>query len=232
MRRLIVNADDFGLSDGVNRGVAHAHEHGIVTATSLMVHQPAAAAAAEYARLHPRLDVGLHVDLGEWFFDGHQWQSVYTRVDVRDATAVAREVRLQMAMFEELVGRVPTHLDSHQHVHQREPVRSIMTSWADQLGVPLRHVSPEIRYEGSFYGQNDEGEPLLDQISNEYLISILTGLEVGVTEICCHPALGADLKTMYAAERAVETRTLCDPSVRSAVEALGLELFTFSELTR
>lgn len=230
MRRLIVNADDFGLSDGVNRGVAHAHEHGIVTATSLMVHQPAAAAAAEYARLHRRLDVGLHVDLGEWFFDGHQWQSVYTRVDVRDATAVAREVRLQMAMFEELVGCVPTHLDSHQHVHQREPVRSIMTSWADQLGVPLRHVSPEIRYEGSFYGQNDEGEPLPSRISTDHLVTILAGLESGVTEVCCHPALTVDFETTYATERPVEADTLCDPSVRSAIEALGLELSTFAEL--
>ena len=63
---LIVNADDFGQSPGVNRGVIAAHERGVVTSTSLMVRWPSAAAAAAYAREHPALSVGLHVDLGEW----------------------------------------------------------------------------------------------------------------------------------------------------------------------
>ena len=51
-RYLIVNADDFGLSPGVNRGVVQAHERGIVTSASLMVRQPAAGAAAACARAH------------------------------------------------------------------------------------------------------------------------------------------------------------------------------------
>ena len=65
-RTLIVNADDFGLSPGVNAGVARTHEEGIVTSASLMVRQPAAEEAAAYARATPALGVGLHVDLGEW----------------------------------------------------------------------------------------------------------------------------------------------------------------------
>jgi len=65
-RLLIVNADDFGLSDGVNRGIVEAHERGIVTSASLMVWHDAARAAAAYARGRPQLDVGVHLDLGEW----------------------------------------------------------------------------------------------------------------------------------------------------------------------
>jgi chitin disaccharide deacetylase len=69
MRRyLIVNADDFGLSEGVNRGIIEAAEKGIVTSASLMVRQPAAAAAAAYARKLDRISVGLHLDLGEWVY--------------------------------------------------------------------------------------------------------------------------------------------------------------------
>ena len=69
-RAVIVNADDFGLSAGVNRGIAAAFEGGIVTSASLMVRPDAAAEAASYARLHPVLGVGLHIDLGEWVHVG------------------------------------------------------------------------------------------------------------------------------------------------------------------
>ena len=229
-RRLIVNADDFGLSAGVNRGIAHAHADGIVTSTSLMVRQPAAHEAAAYARRNSSLDVGLHIDLGEWFFDGRDWRAVYMWVDVDDATTVEHEVDLQLSMFEDLIGHGPTHLDSHQHVHQREPLRSVLRVRADRLGVSLRHESPPIRYEGSFYGQTGEGEPLHDRISVDHLIRVLAGLESGVTELCCHPALGVDIETAYAAERTVETATLCDPAIRSAIDALGVHLCTFAEV--
>ena len=76
-RFLIVNADDFGLSEGVNRGIIEAHEHGIVTSASLMVLKPSAASAAAYSREHPRLSLGLHLDLGEWAYDGEAWVPVY-----------------------------------------------------------------------------------------------------------------------------------------------------------
>src|SRR5262249_22921163 len=62
-RYLIVNADDFGRSAGVNRGIIQAHEQGIVTSASLMVHWPAAREAAEYGRGRPGLSLGLHFDL-------------------------------------------------------------------------------------------------------------------------------------------------------------------------
>ena len=62
-RFLIVNADDFGQSHGINEGIIAAHEKGIVTSASLMVRYPAASEAASYAQKNPRLSVGLHVDL-------------------------------------------------------------------------------------------------------------------------------------------------------------------------
>ncbi|MBA2449837.1 MAG: ChbG/HpnK family deacetylase, partial [Chloroflexi bacterium] len=70
---MIVNADDFGFSPGVSRGIVAAHERGIVTSASLMVRWPAAVAAAAYGRAHPALSVGLHVDLGQDAYrDGRQ----------------------------------------------------------------------------------------------------------------------------------------------------------------
>ena len=55
-RLLIVNADDFGQTAGVNRGVIEAHDRGIVTSASLMVRWPAAAEAASFARARPALE--------------------------------------------------------------------------------------------------------------------------------------------------------------------------------
>ena len=118
-RYLIVNADDFGLSDGVNRGIIEAHEHGVVTGTSLMVRWPAAADAAVYCRQHPRLSSGLHIDLGEWMFREGEWRALYEVVPLEDPVSIEREVNRQVKIFREMVGRNPSHLDSHQHVHLR-----------------------------------------------------------------------------------------------------------------
>src|SRR5262245_41603867 len=137
-RRVIVNADDFGLSDGVNRGIIRAHEAGILTSASLMVRWPAARAAADYARTHFRLSVGLHVDLAEWICRNGEWKPKYQVVPPDDAEAVDVEVRRQLESFRHLLGKHPTHIDSHQHVHRNEPIRSILTETARELGVPLR----------------------------------------------------------------------------------------------
>ena len=111
-RRLIVNADDFGQSVGINDGVARAHQHGIVTSASLMVRWPAAKDAATYAREHPDLSLGLHVDLGEWEFQGDGWTPLYTVVDSDDVAVVEQELRRQLEAFRDLTGRDPTHIDS------------------------------------------------------------------------------------------------------------------------
>jgi chitin disaccharide deacetylase len=63
LRRLIVNADDFGRSREINEAVIEAHGSGILTTASLMVNEPAAAEAAELARQHSTLGVGLHLVL-------------------------------------------------------------------------------------------------------------------------------------------------------------------------
>jgi predicted glycoside hydrolase/deacetylase ChbG (UPF0249 family) len=226
-RYLIVNADDFGASPGVNRGVARAHEHGILTSASLMVRAAAAAGAAAYARDHPDLSLGLHVDLGEWRFQGGGWRTVYEVVPTADAEAVAAEAGRQLEAFRLLAGVDPTHLDSHQHVHRDEPVRSALARIASRLDVPLRHFSPRVRYRGDFFGQTGEGEPVPAAIDVDALLALIPTLEPGVTELGCHPGAGDDTGSVYGAERAVEVETLCDPRVREALSAGGIELCSF-----
>lgn len=226
MKRLIVNADDFGHSGSVNAGIVEAHEHGIVTSTSLMVRRRAAEEAAREARAHPRLDVGLHVDLGEWAYsDEGGWTALYEI----EPEAVEQEVRAQLDAFRALVGRDPTHVDSHQHVHRREPARSAVLAAARALGVSLRHFEPRVRYCGDFYGQTDRGEPLPDRIVPAALVRVLELLPDGTSELCCHPARGAVPDSSYDVERERELSALCDPAVARTVREQRIVLSTFTE---
>jgi len=227
-RRLIVNADDFGRTAGINRGIAQAHEVGIVTSASLMVDQPAAAEAAGYARSHPGLGVGLHVDLGEWEFQSGAWRAIYEKAT--GDGAVHDEAVGQLERFRNLVGRDPTHLDSHQHAHRREPARTALVELASQLGVPLRHFDERVRYCGRFYGQTEEGAPVPDAVTADALIRLLVSLPVGVTELACHPGTAAGLDSSYREEREREVEALCDPRVQRVLEDENIELCSFAEI--
>ncbi len=226
-KRLIVNADDFGLSTGVNVGIITAHQEGIVTSASLMVRQPAAEAAAAEAKRHPQLSLGLHLDLGEWTFRNGTWSPVYEVVPLDDAVAVEETIDQQLSRFRGLVGTSPSHLDSHQHVHRREPIRSITIEIAQKLGITLRHCCPAIRYCGAFYGQTDEGRALPEAIGVEQLAGILRALPEGVTELVCHPSADNRLTGMYRTERGLELKALCDPRVLVAIEETNIELCSF-----
>ena len=230
-RLLIVNADDFGQGHGVNRGVFRAFEHGIVTSASAMVRWPAVQEAAAYAREHPSLGVGLHVDLGEWAFRDGEWIPLYEVVLI-DEAAVRDEIDRQVSTFHGLFGRDPTHLDSHQHRHREQPILSAMRAASDRLGVPLRDHSP-VRYCGSYYGQTGEGEPRPEWITVDSLVALIESCGPGVTEIGCHPGDGTDpdLPTMYKRERATEVAVLCDLRVRAAITRHGLGLRSFAEAT-
>ena len=222
---LIVNADDFGRSPGVNRGVAVAYESGIVSSASLMVRRPAAEEAAAYARRNPRLSIGLHVDLGEWAYVDGRWEAVDEVAEPPEL-----EIQRQLARFRDLVGRDPSHLDSHQHVHREEPVATLMYGVARELGVPLRGRDGVVRYCGDFYGQTATGERLADAITAKALLDIFRDLSPGVTELGCHPGLGTELDAPYGVERSMEVAALCDPAVRAALAANGIQTCSFADI--
>jgi len=230
-RRLIVNADDFGQSEGINDGIIECHEHGVLTSASLMVRWPCALPAAEYARTASALSVGLHLDLGEWTLHAGEWVPLYAVVALDDVTAVRAEILRQLETFRRLMGRHPTHIDSHQHVHRDEPARAVVTEIGDRLGVPIRESNGTVTYSGGFYGQSRTGGVLDGAITVEHLVDILRTLPEGTTELGCHPGLRRDAPGLYVAERDQEVRVLCDPRVRAAIQAERIDLISFRDLT-
>ena len=213
MKYLIVNADDFGASDGINRGVIEAHLNGILTSASLMVEEPASGEAALLRQATPELTVGLHVDL-------------------RKDRNPQDELEGQLARFQELMGRPPTHLDSHHAVHRDSRLLPFFIDLARELGVPLREHST-VRHFSNFYGWW-KGETHLEQISVGNLIQILeTTIGSGITELACHPGYrDANFFSSYSAERESELRTLCDPLLRPVLAAVEIQLISYHQLAK
>jgi predicted glycoside hydrolase/deacetylase ChbG (UPF0249 family) len=228
---MIVNADDLGLSSGVNRGIVVAHRSGIVTSASLMVRWPAAKEVPALMAANPRLAVGLHLDLGEWYYADGAWSARYEVVDLADRSVVEEEVERQLEQFVRLVGRPPTHIDSHQHVHDDPVLRPVVARIGRRLGVPVRGMSPEVAYCGSFYGQDGRGFGVPEAIAVDALVAIVAGLADGITEVACHAGYGDELDTTYRDERAREVSVLCDPQVGAAIARHGVELISFADVT-
>lgn len=212
MRYLIINGDDLGLSPGVNRGIVEANSHGVLTSASLIVNSPWTADAVERIGDVPSMSIGLHVNLA-------------------DENDVEKELRVQARLFQELVGRPPTHIDSHHDHHQRADVLPHFVALAAEYGVPLRGHS-SIRSLTSFYGQWD-GASHPEQIGVDGLVLLLRAVEDGITELACHPGhADAELHSSYSTEREIELATLCHPRIPAALRELGIDLIGSSEVTR
>jgi predicted glycoside hydrolase/deacetylase ChbG (UPF0249 family) len=222
MKYLVVNADDFGACTGVNRGIVEAHRRGIVTSTSLMVGMPGSEEAARLARECPALSIGLHAR-----FDDRQ------REPAAEEPAAARaSLAAQLVRFTELLGRSPTHLDSHHHVHTRPGLLPHFREAAERYGIPLRDCSG-VRYCSRFYGQW-AGEHHPEQVGVTRLIEILaTEAGDGITEVGCHPGcVDPTLVSSYTHERELELRTLCDDRVRGFLDEREIALIGFGEVPR
>jgi predicted glycoside hydrolase/deacetylase ChbG (UPF0249 family) len=194
-----------------------------------MVRWPAAPAAVTAAKEWPRLSLGLHLDLGEWTHDDGAWVPRYERVRLADPASVAEEIDDQLRVFTELVGRAPSHVDSHQHVHLREPARRLVLDRAKRLGVPVRGAGGGATYQG-FYGLDRNGRPIPEAISCDGFLAAATARPDELIEIGCHPAAQVDFDSMYAAERLVELRTLCDPRLIRALRDAGFALVSFDDV--
>jgi len=156
-KRLIVNADDFGISSGVNKGILEAHKQGIVTSTSLMVNTPYADEAIRMKKsLAPRLGLGLPLTLswGKPILPAKEVPSLVTSegtfhnaFDIRPwrfkADHLRAEMKAQLQRFRDLTGEMPDHIDSHQFVANILPKAfSVLIDLSKKHGIPIRNPSP------------------------------------------------------------------------------------------
>jgi chitin disaccharide deacetylase len=218
---LIINADDFGASVGLNRGILEAHTRGVVTSTSLTVRGGAAEEAAAMSRDCPRLSIGLHWDV---------WGEGEHTFDVTDLPAVRREFHRQVDEFHRLLGRLPTHIDSHHHVHRRPALIPVFRELVSPLRLPLRGEAG-ICFVGGFYAQWEHLVTDLEHVSVAALQRMLRDeVKPGWTELSCHPGHASpDFASVYLHEREAELRTLTSPAIRETIEALGIRLASYAD---
>jgi predicted glycoside hydrolase/deacetylase ChbG (UPF0249 family) len=251
MKRLIVNADDYGRTAGINEGTVEAYVMGIVTSATVMILEDAAEEGLRLARaVAPDLALGLHFtvtgggqsasppgSLPRLAPAGRFVRSVEDLPDRIPEQEVRQELEAQIALFEKRAGKPPTHLDSHHHSAVHISVAPVFASVAKERGLPVRasngRALEQLRGKGlrvpdyfleSFFGSG---------ATTENLRFILAHLREGVSELMCHPGYPDDTlvrNSTYAREREKEIVALCDPAIREALAAEDIKLINFTAL--
>ena len=215
MRRLIVNADDLGYDPEIDRGILEAHDHGIVSSATAMVETPFAAAALQAAPA--TLGVGLHAVLDP----------------AGDAAAAEASLRRQLDRFVALRGALPSHLDSHKHVHAAPGPLAALVSVARQHRLPVRSIDAGMRASLRAAGVvtadhflGDAGRrPAWDE---PMLLAALARVGEGTTELMAHPGYRpSHALTSFGVEREVELAALLSLAVRDLVRSTGLHLCSY-----
>jgi predicted glycoside hydrolase/deacetylase ChbG (UPF0249 family) len=252
VKRLIVNADDFGRTEGIVRGTLDAHQRGIVTSATAMVLETAAREGLRRAREQaPELPLGLHFVLTGGGSpasppdrvralapEGRFPRSLEALPAALPSKEIRRELEAQLALFEEMAGTSPSHLDSHHHCAIHPSVGPVFAAVARERGIPARSSNETSR--GMLRAA---GVPTPDAFLDAFfgsgatsgtLLRLVAELSDGVTELMCHPGYSdEELRrgSSYADERDAEITALCDPRVRAAIAADGVQLASFQDLS-
>jgi chitin disaccharide deacetylase len=256
LKRLVINADDFGFTPEVNAGIIYAHREGVLTATTLMANGNAFDDAVRLAREIPTLDIGCHLVL-------IQGDSLITG---RPLPGTGRELMVALSkrhidVYEELRAQVrkvlsaglrPTHLDSHKHTHALPSVFRVVVRIAHEFGIgyvrlpfdaslpfarlPLRLARR--RYcrwtRGYNVSMTDHftGFRLTGSLTEKTFAAALGSLQEGMTEFMCHPGfLGPALlqaRTRLKESRLRELEALTSPRIRQLIAAQSVQLENFA----
>jgi predicted glycoside hydrolase/deacetylase ChbG (UPF0249 family) len=145
VKKLVVNADDFGRSSRINQGIIEAHQKGIVNSTSLMTTREGFDEALRLARENPKLGIGLHLDLDDFFEVEH---GVGRLIRYKDAglplSAIAEATEAQLKKILQ-TGLPIDHLDGHHHSHLRPELFATIAALAAKYKIKV------IRYFKGFY---------------------------------------------------------------------------------
>ena len=254
MKRLIVNADDFGRTAGINAGTLEAHLRGIVTSATTMVLEDSALKGIRDAQAEraPRLSLGLHFaatgggrpaaavrDLPTLAPGGRFARRPEDLPSSIPAAEVRAELEAQIEVFQRPRGQaaVPPRLAPPRALHPS--VAPVFAAVARERSLPVRAASDEARRTLRDAGVRTP-DAFLDGfrgagVAFESLERILEALPDGMSELMCHPAEVDDAlrreARAYADEREREIEVLCDPSIRARVRSLAqIELVGFDEL--
>lgn len=218
-KMLIVNADDFGLSPSVNYGIIECFSYGILTSTTLMINQKFTKHAIRLSKLYPKISIGLHITLDKGYSLSGVSSLTNERGELQNSQYLLkngkeedfyREIELQLEKFIELVGKRPTHLDTHHHIHLRnETALNAVKRIAEKYS--LKYRTQEILME-EFYSNN---------ANKAFLLSKLESEKRELTEIMCHPGfydLYLSKISTYNLKRVDELEILLEEEIKDYID--------------
>lgn len=249
---LIVNADDLNLTEGVSRGILKAHDEGIVTSTTAFSNLPVSPRLLRELRRRPALGVGIHLNVtlgnplmpSKWVPSLVDWRGNFRRK--HDFSAVSRvelllEYERQIEHFNDVFGRLPTHLDTHHHLHDHPAVFEIVKQLAFRYRLPMRLSKCFGRAEKKLFAR--AGIPctglLMKDLSartawnRRSLLRALGKMGKVSCEFMCHPAdCDEELVAIssFNKERGGELEAFCSKDVREFLEKKNVRLGNFSDL--
>jgi len=225
MKRIVINADDFGFSRAVNYGIVDSHVKGIVNSTTMMMNASATKHAVCLAKDTPSLKVGVHlvltwgkpllsdvpslVDESGYF---KKQSEVYSNPNSIDLHDLEREWTAQIEKFLD-ADITPSHFDSHHHVHGIKEFYPVVKKLAEKYGIPVRKAGDHFTdvqtltdvFLGDFYGEG---------VVEDYFDNLLGRVEEGKSiEVMTHPAYIDDILmngSSYNKDRLKEVKILME----------------------
>lgn len=244
IKKLIMNADDFGMTQGNTIGILLAHAKGVLTSTTCMMNMPYAKFALEEAKKYPELGVGIHLVLtvGRPLIDGAKSYTDENGNFIRpkdypdrqphaDPDELYKEWKAQMEEFIKVAGHKPTHIDSHHHVHLLPWHIDVAKRLAKEYDLPMRQREQVLdTYEYARVNDQMYG----DDANMEFLKNAFD-CDDEILEFMCHPAL-IDQRlydmTSYGLPRMKELDLILSDELASYIKENNIELINFSDIKK
>ncbi len=244
--KLIVNADDFGLTNGVTNGIFEAIQYGIVSSTTMLINTGATILAANLVIRHPEINVGLHLNISF----GKPLTQCPSLVganglfikpdelitgDSYDEEEIYNEYFHQYKRFVDLVNKIPTHLDSHLYVHQRFPkARRQIIRLAETLSIPVREYGygsfKPVAFEKGFKALPADD---IKSMILKFKTLVIRHKDDDWVELMVHPGIcDSELlrSSSYSYQRNIEFSTLFSPDIMTFLYENGIELKSFKDI--
>lgn len=245
MTKLIINADDFGLCKGINHGIIDAHTFGMLKSTTLMITMDEVAHALSLAKQYLDLKIGLHLnaclgypltatmcvnELGKMMKITKKNQQLFTE------EVVYQEFKAQYEKFIELVGKKPTHFDSHLLSTDTLPtIRAAAIRLAKETNLPVRNIQV-IGVSVPFVWYSSLGIEVDTYTGLDYIYDYIEEIKKHeVVELMVHPAY-VDTYIMKNSSwnmmRLHDLDSLVDPKLREFLDSHGISFTDFEEINK
>nr|WP_122639260.1 chitin disaccharide deacetylase [Romboutsia sp. Marseille-P6047] len=256
MKRLIINADDFGYSNAVNLGIIKSHIKGVLTSTTLMANMSGTEHAIELSKQTPTLAVGVHLTLtcGKPILgknvrsliknDGsfHNLSDFENESIEIDKNELYDEWKSQIDKLCSL-GIKLSHIDSHHHIHTFKQTSEVVKTLSKEYDLPVRNCNRVVNEDDINFLDLCNYEPIRD-MSNKYMSvrdkcfkiiesNILKNIEFKKSEAMCHPAFIDSCLlegSSFNIPRAREVDILCDPYMRELIDKYDINLCNYNNI--